>query len=37
MIDLGASIISSTIATVLFYPAERIKIEIQLNTVKSKD
>jgi hypothetical protein len=34
MIELGASIISSTISTVLLYPAERVKIEIQLHTVK---
>lgn len=36
MIELGASIVSSTIATVLLYPAERIRIEMQLNTVKHK-
>ena len=36
MIELGSSIISSTIATVLLYPAERVKIEMQLSTVKEE-
>jgi hypothetical protein len=31
MIDLAASITSSTVATVLLYPIERLKIEMQLN------
>ena len=31
MIDLAASITSSTVATVLLYPMERLKIEMQLN------
>jgi hypothetical protein len=31
MIDLASSITSSTIATVLLYPIERLKIEMQLN------
>jgi hypothetical protein len=31
MIDLVASITSSTVATVLLYPIERLKIEMQLN------
>ncbi len=31
MIDLTASIASSTIATVILYPVERLKIEMQLN------
>jgi hypothetical protein len=36
MIELGSSIISSTIATVLLYPAERVKIEMQLSTVQDQ-
>ena len=31
MIDLAASIASSTIVTALLYPIERLKIEMQLN------
>ena len=31
MIDLAASITSSTVATVLLYPIERLKIQMQLN------
>jgi hypothetical protein len=31
MIDLAASIASSTITTALLYPIERLKIEMQLN------
>lgn len=31
MIDLTASITSSTIVTALLYPIERLKIEMQLN------
>jgi hypothetical protein len=31
MIDLAASITSSTVATLLLYPIERLKIEMQLN------
>lgn len=31
MIDLAASITSSTITTTLLYPIERLKIEMQLN------
>lgn len=31
MIDLAASITSSTAATLILYPIERLKIEMQLN------
>ena len=30
MIDLGASIVASTISTAILYPAERVKIQMQL-------
>ena len=30
MIDLAASVTASTISTVILYPAERVKIEMQL-------
>jgi hypothetical protein len=31
MIDLAASISSSTVVTLILYPIERLKIEMQLN------